>query len=81
MTMGSPSLASKVRALVGELSIIYSVGRRWSRPMPQPDSPEPLSEVHLYAVIPTWCEGDVIASTVYNAFAQGRERVFLLHSL
>jgi hypothetical protein len=46
--------------------------------MPQPEYPEPLSEVHLCAVIPTWCEGDVIASTVHNAFAQGCERVFLV---
>ena len=46
--------------------------------MPNPEHATPLTDVPLFAAITAWCEADVIASTVANAFAQGCERVFLV---
>jgi hypothetical protein len=42
--------------------------------------PDPLNNcnVRLFAIIGTWMEADVIASTVQNAFSQGCERVYLV---
>jgi hypothetical protein len=52
--------------------------RNWITSEPQPDSPEPLGNLPLFAIVATWCEEDVIAATVRNAFAQGAERVYLV---
>ncbi len=70
--------AGRLKRRAGHLSIALNVGRRWSRPEPQPANPFPLAGVRLNALIPTWCEQDVIGSTVANLFAQGCERVLLV---
>jgi glycosyltransferase involved in cell wall biosynthesis len=44
----------------------------------RPDDPPIDGEVRLLAVIGTWMEADIIASTVANAYAQGCERVMLV---
>ena len=45
---------------------------------PNPSAPDRLEAFLLFAVIGTYAEGDVIESTVANAFAQGCDRVFLV---
>lgn len=68
----------KARRHAGIFSRDHNVGRLWSRPVHNPPVSSPLSDVPLYAVITAWCEEDVIASTVANAFAQGCDRVFIV---
>lgn len=76
--MPPETLPHKLRYGIGKLSVTYNIGRRWSTPLPPPKQPEPLSDVPLCAVITSWCEADIIASTVKNAFTQGCQRVFLV---
>ena len=52
--------------------------RRWIEAADNPAEPDLLESFGLFALIPTWMEGDVIEATVRNAFAQGCERVFLV---
>jgi len=40
--------------------------------------PEPLDDIRLFGVVSAWCEGDIVYSTVKNAYAQGCEAVFLV---
>jgi Glycosyl transferase family 2 len=40
--------------------------------------PNPLPEFGLFAIIPTFCEADIIAATVANAFAQGCTGVYIV---
>lgn len=72
------SLASAGRAAAGRLSLSVNIGRQWSKPETQPQKPVPVGNVSLNAVIPTWCETDIIAAAVANAFAQGCDRVFVV---
>lgn len=50
----------------------------WVEVCPNPDDARPLETVRLFAVMGTWMEGDIVASTVANALAQGCERVYLV---
>lgn len=50
----------------------------WVAAEDNPADPEVLDEFALFGLIVTWMEGDVIAATVRNAFAQGCDRVFLV---
>lgn len=43
-----------------------------------PEEPDPLGRVRLFAVLGTWMEEDVVEATVANALAQGVERVYLV---
>ncbi len=43
-----------------------------------PHTPDPISDVPLYAVLGTFNEADVIDATIENAFRQGVERVYLI---
>jgi hypothetical protein len=52
--------------------------RSFSPLEPNPPDPEKLETFLFYAVISAYAEGDVIASTVANAFTQGCDRVFLI---
>ena len=70
--------SKRVRSAAGLWSLQLNVGRRWSRPVENPQKPSPLLPVRLFAIVATWCEGDVIEATVHNAFAQGCERVFIV---
>jgi hypothetical protein len=45
---------------------------------PQPSPPRPLPDLHLFAVLGTWMEEDVVEATVRNAFAQGVEAVYIV---
>lgn len=76
--MERTTLARRLRRQVGILSRTYNIGRRWSKPAPQPASTDPLPDVRLFAVLAVWCEEDIISSTVSNAFAQGCERVYII---
>ena len=40
--------------------------------------PQPLDDFALFAIIPTFCEADIIAASVANALAQGSEAVFVV---
>lgn len=71
-------LLRKVRRHVGIFSRDHNVGRWWSRPVPNPSAPAPLQDAPLFGVVTAWCEQDVIASTVANAFTQGCDRVFIV---
>lgn len=66
------------KRLVRRLRRAPATTPRWVAVEPQPDSPEPLPDFKLFAVIGTWMEEDVVGATVANAFAQGCERVFLV---
>jgi coenzyme F420-reducing hydrogenase delta subunit len=68
----------RLRRHAGIFSRDHNVGRWWSRPIANQADPVPLKNVPLYAVITAWCEADIIASTVANAFAQGCDRVFIV---
>jgi hypothetical protein len=50
----------------------------WSAAEANPASPDRLEGFRFFAVISTWMEEDVVASTVANAFRQGCERVYLV---
>ncbi len=76
--MERPTFVQRPRRQAGNLSRTYNIGRRWSKPAPQPASPDPLPDTRLFAVFAVWCEEDIISSTVSNAFAQGCERVFVI---
>lgn len=76
--MERPTIVRRLRRQAGDLSRTYNIGRRWSKPAPQPASPDPLPDARLFAILAVWCEEDIIASTVFNAFAQGCERVFII---
>lgn len=43
-----------------------------------PDDPDVIPGVRLFAVIGTWMEADIVESTVHNARIQGCERVYLV---
>lgn len=45
---------------------------------PNPATPDPVPEIGLCAIIGTWNEADVVASTVANAFRQGCQAVYLV---
>jgi glycosyltransferase involved in cell wall biosynthesis len=75
---GRSALVRKARHLTGNATIRLGIPPRWSRVLPNPTEPESLRQFSLFAVITTWNEADVIASTVSNAFSQGCERVYLL---
>lgn len=78
LARGRSDLSRRMRGHAGHLSIALNVGRRWSSPEPQPSRPEVIPDVRLNAIIPTWCEVDVIGSTVMNAFTQGCDRVLVV---
>jgi hypothetical protein len=46
--------------------------------VPNPPNPTKICNVRLFAIIGTWMEADIIASTVRNAFTQGCEKVYLV---
>jgi hypothetical protein len=50
----------------------------WIRAAPNPEEPDVLSRVRLFAVLGTWMEADIVADSVRNAFAQGCERLYLV---
>jgi Glycosyl transferase family 2 len=50
----------------------------WVVHEPQPADTDPVGELGLMAIVPTWMEADVIGATVRSAFAEGCERVLLL---
>jgi glycosyltransferase involved in cell wall biosynthesis len=81
-TVASPpfdgSQANSWRRKAALLSIGLNIGRRWSKPESLPTGPVTAGTVRLNAVISTWHEADIIASTVANAFTQGCERVFIV---
>jgi hypothetical protein len=52
--------------------------REWIRIGATPPEPEPLESFLLFAIVGTWFEGDVIASTVKNALTQGCDEVYLV---
>ena len=52
----------------------------WVHAISNPDSPEVLPTVRLFAVLGTWMEEDVVGSTVRNALTQGCERVYLVET-
>src|SRR5262249_62389149 len=43
-----------------------------------PARPDPLPSFHLFAILGTWLEADVVAATVRNALTQGCERVYVV---
>jgi len=53
----------------------------WVRVEDAPADPEPLADFLLFAIIGTWCEGDVVDSTVKNAFVQGCQEVYLVDNI
>jgi hypothetical protein len=75
---GRGDLRRFLRETAGHVSMSLNVGRRWSRAERQPETPVSLDKLSLNAIIPTWCEEDIIASTVANAFTQGCQRVFIV---
>src|SRR5262245_13123763 len=66
------------RALAGRALRAAGLRHQWVAIVDQPDNVEPLPDVPLFAVIPTWMEADVIGGTVRNARLQGCERVLVL---
>src|SRR5262245_25598743 len=50
----------------------------WATAEDNPARPDPLPSFRFFAILGTWLEGDVVAATVQNAFAQGCERVYLV---
>ena len=73
-----PGPAATLRKRAAHVSISLNVARRWSKPEPQPRTPIPLTGVRVNAIIAPWCEADVIASSVNNAYAQGCDRVLII---
>ncbi len=73
-----PGLKRALRRRAGYVSIALNVARRWSKPEPQPKTPIPLTGIRVNAIIAPWCEADVIASCVKNAYAQGCNRVLII---
>jgi len=61
---------------VRERYALWKVRRRLTAREIMP--PEPLPAVHLRAVLVTWNEADIIATTVHNLFEQGCDAVHLL---
>ena len=78
MSDRKPGLAGALRKRAGYASITLNVARRWSKPEPQPEDPMPVSGIRVNAIIAPWCEADVIASSVNNAYAQGCDRVLII---
>jgi hypothetical protein len=51
---------------------------RWVSSAPNPPNPDLIDSFRFFAIIGSWMEADVIASTIANAFVQGCERVYLV---
>jgi hypothetical protein len=66
------------RKAVGRILRILRPPRPWVLAQPNPVHANVLSPTRLFAIVGAWMEGDVIAATVRNAFAQGCERVYLV---
>src|SRR5437762_5562071 len=69
------------RSTLFPYTTLFRSGLRSAPPGPwivtevQPRVPAPLADFQLFAIVCAWMEGDVIAATVANAFAQGCDRV------
>lgn len=75
----APTVRSTVRRFVPRRvrRVLRPSAPPWVITAPTPDPPRPLDDFGFYAIVGTWMEGDIIADTVANAFAQGVDRVFL----
>jgi hypothetical protein len=66
------------RKVVRRALRIIRPSRPWVLAQHNPAPADVLSPIRLFAIVGAWMEGDVIAATVRNAFAQGCERVYLV---